>query len=1137
MELQDKNSNDKKNSTKFATASHIIAATARTHRVAPTNSDQKKRRASRSLRISTVGSNFPGFPIDVQIAEEDGGDQNISLWQAIRVGKISIVNKCLEDENTSVNSKDERGMSALHYAAYYDRHDTAKLLLQRGAVVDPLTPENKMTPLHIAAKQNCVSAAKVLLNFNADAHARDIKGSVPLHIAARQGREEFTKVLLSSTGANPNVCDTDNMTPLHQAALKGNLAVCNLLVQYGADIRAKEVNDITPLMIAAVGGHTDIMSMLLETAKKQYTVPHDYLEDCDNEGNTALHLAISNGHFEASVLCLDNGADVDSRKGNGFSGLHIASVNGYTDIASMLITRGANINDKDEEQMTPLHRAAIYNRVEVMRLLLSKGAFIEAQDMEHFTPLLGAAWKGQSDAALYLLKSGADIEATDYQSKTCLHWSVEGTHREFVKMILENGGESLLGRQDKKDQTSVHYAAENGDAQLINILMSHGAKLDSKDIEEKIPLHIAAQYGRVNCVEVLANANPKQINEDDVDGRTPLLLASLYGHYKVVIYLLKIGADLSSRDDSRMSALTLACSQGHMDTALILIKNHADIDAVDKNKNSALHHSAGKGYADVTMQLLSKGADVTLENENGQNALEVAIDNIQEDTARVIVEHESWQKTLVARGKNGYTPLKSLIEKLPDVALNVLDKCVTYSNPDKTVTDLKVTYDYKYIDTDPATVDTNFRWNALSTMIECGRESLVSHELSQQILKLKWRRFVRYFFALDFITYTIFLVSLTLYAAYNPLIATPDLNADGCPNTSDFYNADGSLMKQNYNMVVLEIVIALFCVIQVFKEVFEFFNQKLQYFLDYVNYTELGLYTCSFIFVHPIFEKPCAMAWRAGACAIFLAWITFILYVRRFDLFGIYVVMFFSVLKSLMKAIIVFILFAFAFGTAFFILFSRLEVFGDMPSSVMKVIVMTLGELDYTDIFYAEDLAPFDVTAHVLFVIFIFLMPIVLMNLLVGIAVGDIDKVQKNAYLEKIEMDVDFIERIETNVPKVIQKCLYVRTETDEPNKNQDAWWMKISKILVRHQKNEEAIETEKNRDRTNEKLDRMQHQIDSLCSRQRSMNVLLEQQSDLMKLIGNKMDVNAEEDEYMTTQRWLDGMYSELEEPGFITK
>ena len=83
--------------------------------------------------------------------------------------------------------------------------------------------------------------------------------------------------------------------------------------------------------------------------------------------------------------------------------------------------------------------------------------------------------------------------------------------------------------------------------QVLATLLEAGSREDAKDQEERRPLHIAAQYDNVSCVEALIQSSSHETNDDDVDGRTPLLLACSHGHHQVVQVLLSLGADVSKR--------------------------------------------------------------------------------------------------------------------------------------------------------------------------------------------------------------------------------------------------------------------------------------------------------------------------------------------------------------------------------------------------------------------------------------------------------------------------------------------------------------------------------------------------------------------------------------------------------------
>ena len=88
----------------------------------------------------------------------------------------------------------------------------------------------------------------------------------------------------------------------------------------------------------------------VDTTEKQL-VDHKDVQD-----NTVLHMAALSNDVKTAQLCLDNGADVNTRKSKETTPLHIAATKGNREMAELLISRGAGVNTKDGDSKAPLHR-------------------------------------------------------------------------------------------------------------------------------------------------------------------------------------------------------------------------------------------------------------------------------------------------------------------------------------------------------------------------------------------------------------------------------------------------------------------------------------------------------------------------------------------------------------------------------------------------------------------------------------------------------------------------------------------------------------------------------------------------------------------------------------------------------------
>lgn len=127
--------------------------------------------------------------------------------------------------------------------------------------------------------------------------------------------------------------DENGRTALMRAALKGNRADVQALLDGAADVNAKTDAGVTALMLAAGEGHDEVLQALLaKGAEVNARTPGGY---------TALMCAALNGHTETVRILLDNGADANVKDNGDQTALKYAESKGHTDIIELL-TRARN---------------------------------------------------------------------------------------------------------------------------------------------------------------------------------------------------------------------------------------------------------------------------------------------------------------------------------------------------------------------------------------------------------------------------------------------------------------------------------------------------------------------------------------------------------------------------------------------------------------------------------------------------------------------------------------------------------------------------------------------------------------------------------------------------------------------------
>jgi ankyrin repeat protein len=371
-----------------------------------------------------------------------------------------------------------------------------------------------------AASRNDAAMIDLLLGAGADPKAANEYGATALYAAADNADPAMTKKLLAA-GADPNAALNSGETPLMLAARQGQLATVQALLAGGADPDAKEKNGAqTALMWATAGRHSAVTKELVQHKADVNAV--------SKNGSTALMFA-ARSDLESARILLDAGADPNLQIPDwGGTALIIASTMGQADIVEALLNKGADPNYRDKNSFTALHAAvrdSDYGEdaaqraraVATVKVLLAHGADVNARlhqekptvralnelQFEGATPLALAAEVNNLGAIKALVAGGADANIPTTMGTTPLMLaagagtdvqrarSIEerGLAVETARYLLEHGAD--VNAVGEFGWTPLHAAAYQGLTDVIELLVSKGAKLEAKDKLGQTPLSIA----------------------------------------------------------------------------------------------------------------------------------------------------------------------------------------------------------------------------------------------------------------------------------------------------------------------------------------------------------------------------------------------------------------------------------------------------------------------------------------------------------------------------------------------------------------------------------------------------------------------------------------------------------------------
>jgi len=340
----------------------------------------------------------------VKASGKKNGDYLVTV--AARHGRVDVLTFLKQDLLASLEVANHDGKRPIHEAAQYGHVRCVAYLIEAGVDVDALKRAT-WTPLMLACTKDNMEVIRVLIEQGGATYAtlKNKDGWTCFHIACREGHVDVLRYFLRLNGNLWQTRSNVGRTPLHTAALNGQVDAVGFLLDVvsSEELNRGDVCGATPLTDAIKGGHAIIVTLLLEAQKSR--LPAVLLTEFDSLGRLPLDLAAMFGNLEIFLTILRVTICVSTDCNSEVGGLpklppHDSPI---SSCEKVLLHR-----NKDRGR-TPLHYAAMEGQVSIVEWIVDR---LKAEGVFQ-----------------------AEVFGMDYDGKSPLDLALRGQHQQTVNIL------------------------------------------------------------------------------------------------------------------------------------------------------------------------------------------------------------------------------------------------------------------------------------------------------------------------------------------------------------------------------------------------------------------------------------------------------------------------------------------------------------------------------------------------------------------------------------------------------------------------------------------------------------------------------------------------------------------------------
>ena len=428
-----------------------------------------------------VGNNFPLHLLcKSKIEKYNLVHLTLTKLRAAQTGTLNLLDAAL-------NKLDENKQSVLHLSIENNHLNIVESLLKEFGV-SPLLREGKHgnLPIHLVARTGSIEMFDILKKHAAVFNYQNNNLDNPLHLAALYNQSNFISKFLSFENSSSQSATS---LPAIQAINKKKLTPLMVTLAYNNRFSLEELAQDENLLIETRGHNGNSVyhlcaefnnaSSFVYLIEKFYAKNPNLLASLNNSQETVLHAACQSGSLDIVKIVYKKLNDSNllkllyNKNINGHTCFHVACIRGFIGIVEYFLNdlkQIVFIEQLDNDMNTPLHLAVLNGNADIVSVLLFYNADLEAKNEDNKTALELSCRLGFLVISKILISNYSASNEDEHRSYP-LHMACrEGAH-EVVKLLLDKG--FSIERHDDSNQNCLDHAIGRGHEQVIAVLLEH----------------------------------------------------------------------------------------------------------------------------------------------------------------------------------------------------------------------------------------------------------------------------------------------------------------------------------------------------------------------------------------------------------------------------------------------------------------------------------------------------------------------------------------------------------------------------------------------------------------------------------------------------------------------------------------